>query len=147
MDIENRNKIIHAKGFNINDTTYNENVPTEYRKIKVGVKNLEDATLNLGSLKANIPNHNYTNKAYIYKAILENNISELRKISQFYYNISGIYQRACDYFAFLYRYDWYVAAETYDDSVKTDKVLIDLSKVLNFLDKSYIKKICGDIAL
>lgn len=61
--------------------------------------------------------------------------------------MNGIYQRACDYFAFLYRYDWYVAPEVYDSSVKEEKVLKDFSKILNFLDNSYIKKICGDIAL
>lgn len=61
--------------------------------------------------------------------------------------MNGIYQRACDYFAFLYRYDWYVAPEVYDSNVKEEKVLKDFSKILNFLDNSYIKKICGDIAL
>ena len=71
----------------------------------------------------------------------------MRAISNFYYNLNGIYERVCNYFAYLYRYDWYVSPEVYDDSVKEEKVLKDLSKLLNFLDKSYIKKLCGDIAL
>ena len=71
----------------------------------------------------------------------------MRNISNFYYSISGIYQRVCNYFAFLYRYDWYVVPEIYDKAIKEDKIMKDFSRILNFLDNSYIKKICGDIAL
>ena len=98
-------------------------VSTDYKKIKVGVKNLEDATLNLGSIKNSLPTYQYTNKKYIYKALAENDVAELRHISNFYYNINGMYQRVCNYFAFLYRYDWYVQPEQYDDSVKPEKIL------------------------
>lgn len=83
----------------------------------------------------------------IFKALAENDLKELRRISNYYYNLNGIYRRTCDYFAFLYRYDWYVAAEVYDETVKEDKVLKDFSKVLNYLDNSYLKKLCGEIAL
>jgi hypothetical protein len=34
-----------------------------------------------------------------------------------------------------------------DDSAKDEKVLADFAKALDFLDESYIKKLCGDIAL
>jgi hypothetical protein len=78
---------------------------------------------------------------------MRNDIRELRAISNFYYSVNGVYERVCNYFAFLYRYDWYVAPEILDDSVKNEKVLKDFSKVLNYLDNSYIKKMCGDIAL
>ena len=142
-----RSDIIHNKGFNMSDTSYSDKVPEEYRKIKVGVKNLEDATLNLGSIKNSLPTYQYTNKKYIYKALAENDIAELRHISNFYYNINGMYQRVCNYFAFLYRYDWYVVPEIYDDNVKEEKVLKDFSKALRYLDNSYIRKVCGDIAL
>ena len=94
-----------------------------------------------------MPTHCYTNKKFIFDAIARNDVKELRAISNFYYNLNGIYERVCNYFAYLYRYDWYVSPEVYDDSVKEEKVLKDLSKLLNFLDKSYIKKLCGDIAL
>ena len=122
-------------------------VSTDYKKIKVGVKNLEDATLNLGSIKNSLPTYQYTNKKYIYKALAENDVAELRHISNFYYNINGMYQRVCNYFAFLYRYDWYVQPEQYDDSVKPEKILKEYSKILQYLDNSHIRKVCGDIAL
>jgi hypothetical protein len=137
-----RTDTIHEKGFNMID-----GVPSEYRKIKVGVKNLEDATLNLGSIKNSLPTYQYTNKKYIYKVLAENDIAELRHISRFYYNINGMYQRVCNYFAFLYRYDWYVQPEQYDEDVKTEKLLKEYSKILQYLDNSYIRKVCGDIAL
>ena len=81
------------------------------------------------------------------KALIDKDIPALRAISNFYYQTSGIYERVCNYFAFLYRYDWYVVPEIYDDKVKEEKVLTDFSKVLNYLDNSYLKKILGDIAL
>jgi hypothetical protein len=58
-----------------------------------------------------------------------------------------MYQRVCDYFAYLYRYDWYVVPEVYDESVKEEKILKDFSKILNYLDNSYLKKLFGEIAL
>ena len=47
----------------------------------------------------------------------------------------------------MYRYDWYIVPEILDDTVKTEKVLKDFSRMLNYLDNTYIKKVCGDIAL
>jgi hypothetical protein len=92
-------------------------------------------------------NHPFASKKEIMKALIDKDIPTLRAISNFYYQTSGIYERVCNYFAFLYRYDWYVVPEIYDDKVKEEKVLTDFSKVLNYLDNSYLKKILGDIAL
>jgi hypothetical protein len=71
----------------------------------------------------------------------------LRHISRHYYNLSGIYTTVCNYFAFLYRYDWYISPEIYDSKVGIEKVLKDFSKILNYLDNSYLKKKFGEIAL
>ena len=143
-----RNEQIHAKGFDMNSyrdyTTLNN---LDFKKIKVGVTQLDDAVLNIGTIHEALPNHSYTNKKYIIKALSENNAEELRAISNFYYNINGIYERVCNYLAFLYRYDWYTVPEIYDSEVKEEKLLKEFAKALDFLDKSYIKKICGDIAL
>lgn len=140
--------LIHQKGFDIyRNSSYAYDVPSEYRKIKIGVKNLEDAILNLGSYKTEMPRHLHISKPAIYKALAENDLCELRRISNHYYNVSGIYSRVCNYFAFLYRYDWYVAPEIYDDSIKEEKVLKDFSKMLDYLDNSYLKKKFGEIAL
>jgi hypothetical protein len=121
------------------------NSPTAYGKIKVGAKTLEDATINLETLKT--ANKNYGNKGLILKALAEQDVETLRAISNYFYKTSGIYQRACNYFATMYRYDWYVVPEIFDENVKEEKVIADFSKILNYLDNSHIKKICGDIAL
>ena len=147
-----RKEEIHAKGFDMNGyRNYSTvNAETDYKRIKVGVKNLDDAVLNLGSLQKALPGNRHTSKAAIMKALADNNLEDLREISNFYYKVNGLYERVCNYFAYLYRYDWYVAAEIFDDGktkVKEDKVLQDFAKVLNYLDNSYIRKICGDIAL
>jgi hypothetical protein len=45
LDELNRQEQIHSKGFNI-DSSFG----TEFGKIKVGTKSLDDAVLNLGSI-------------------------------------------------------------------------------------------------
>ena len=133
---------------NDGNSYYSEAIPAEYRKVKVGVKNLDDAVLNLGSIKQALGPHGYTNKAVVFKALADHDLQELRNISNFYYNINGIYQRACNYFAFLYRYDWYVATQTFGNKdINEEKVLKDFTRILEFLDSSNIRKMCGDIAL
>lgn len=131
--------MIHAKGFSMTDR------PTEYGKIKVGVNSLDDAVLNLGSIQKE--NRNLISKGVIYRALMDNDTAKLRELSNYFYKTSGIYQKVCNYFASMYRYDWYVVPEVYDDSVKEDKILKDFIKVLNYLDNTYIAKICGDMAL
>lgn len=137
MEELTRQEEIRAKGFDMGGTTYG--------KIKIGTKQLEDAVLNLGSIQRE--GKNQINKAIIYRALADNDVEKLREISNYFYKTSGIYQRVCNYFATMYRYDWYVVPEVYDTTVKEDKIVGDFHKVLNYLDNSYIKKVCGDMAL
>lgn len=121
---------------------------TDYsQKVKVGPKTLTDVSLNLGSLKQYGPKLPITNKGEIYQALAYKEHGKLRMISDFFYQTNGIYQRVCDYFAFLYRFDWYLMPEINDSSANSTKVLKEFSKILTFLDNSYLKKVCGDIAL
>ena len=91
-------------------------------------------------------NKDYSNKSSIMAALGNNDIMTLREISKYFYRTSGIYERTCNYFATLYRYDWYVVPEIYDANTPHTKLIGDFQKVLNYLDNSYLKKICGDIA-
>ena len=149
MDSINRNDAIHEKGFDMTQSTYKVygNEETEFKSIRVGLKKLEDAVLDINSMKECLCGHRFINKRTIYEALAHNDLRELRHISNFFYNTSGIYQKLCNYIAYMYRYDWYVVPEIYDDSVKEEKILKDFSRILNYLDNSYIKKNCGDIAL
>lgn len=117
----------------------------DFGKIKVGAKILDDAVLNLGTIRK--VNHRFGDKNLILHAIASRNYPLMREISNYFYQTNGIYSRVCDYFAYLYRYDWYIAPEIYDDKVKDEKVLKDFKFLLQFLDGSHIKKVCGDIAL
>lgn len=81
------------------------------------------------------------------RAIVTKNYRKLRDISDFFYNASGIYQTVCNYFAYLYRYDWYIYPENVKDSARPEKIVEEYTRLLSYLDKSYIKKMCGDIAL
>jgi hypothetical protein len=125
----------------------NDDSVTSYGKIKVGMKSLGDATLALGSLCE--ANRNYGDKKTILKALADQDATILRKISNYFYRTSGIYQRACNYFATMYRYDWYIVPEVYVDKEKAniENILKDFVRILGYLDNSYIEKTCGDIAL
>ena len=80
------------------------------------------------------------------KALANNDIESQREISKYFYRTSGIYERTCNYFATMYRYDWYIVPEVYDEKVGEVKIIGDFHRLLNYLDNSYIKKICADIA-
>ena len=123
-----------------------DNRAVEYGKIKINTKTLDDAVLNLGSIQS--VTRGVMNKGIIYRALMDNDVVRLREISNYFYKASGIYQRVCNYAATMYRYDWYVVPEVYDEKSKTnEKILTDFHKVLNYLDNSYVAKVCGDIAL
>lgn len=118
----------------------------DFSKIKIGGKVLENAVLDIGTL--NPERRPYITKGAIIKALADKDLPTLRLISDYFYQTSGIYYRVCNYFAELYRYDWYVVASVLDDSEKTiNKIVSEFNKTLNYLDGSYIKKMCGDIAL
>jgi len=89
---------VHAKGFDLfrlKDSL--QQAPLDYNSIKVGVKTLNDATLDLGSLKK--VNRDYSNKAFILQALANKDLDTLREISDFFFRTNGIYQRICCYFA------------------------------------------------
>lgn len=131
--------LIHSKGFGMYDTR-----TTEYGKIKVNTKTLDDAILNLGSIQN--ATLGWINKGIVYRALLDNDIAKLREISDYFYRTSGIYQRVCNYFATMYRYDWYVVPQVFEDC-KSEKVLKEFHNILNYLDNSHLAKVCADIAL
>ena len=117
----------------------------EFGRMKIGKKSFEDLSLSLSALKQT--NRNYNNKTAILKALANKDVNSLREVSDYFYRTNGIYFRICNYFAQMYRYDWYIVNETYDDKVDSKKVTKEFYKALNFLDNSYIRQTCMEIAL
>ena len=117
----------------------------EYGKIKVGTKTLDDAVLNLGAVQKSTKGH--IDKWVVMKALYDNDVFKLREISNYFYKTNGIYARLCNYIATMYRYDWYVVPEVYDESVKSEKIMKDFHKILTYMDNSYVAKICQEMAL
>ena len=107
--ITNRVQEIKKKGFNIdpsNDTRnpYENYVPVDFSKIKVGMQTLKDATIeDVAPLKKISPR--LCDKRAIQRAIAENDLEFMRDVSNFFYRVSGIYQRLVKYLAYMYRYD------------------------------------------
>ena len=86
-----------------NSEAQNSFVPIDFSKIKVGAKTLEDAILDLGNYQK--IDKRLTKKETILKALYDNDYAEMREISNFYFETSGIYSRLCKYMAYMYRYD------------------------------------------
>lgn len=124
---------IHAKGFDM-FSKHVETPQTDFNSIKVGVKKLEDATLNLESLKK--VNRDFGNKIYVLQALANKDLDALREISEFFFRTNGIYQRVCCYFATMYRYDWYIVPEVYTKKFNTEKIKEDFYETLRYLDDS-----------
>lgn len=120
-------------------------MPIDYGRIRIGLQTLDDAVLELGSLKK--VNHQWGDKGVVLRELARKNYPVLREISNYFYEMSGIYERLCKYFAYLYRYDWFVVPYIKDESAKENKILTEFTNVLSYLDNSNIKYMCGDIAL
>ena len=119
-------------------------MPVDFAKIRVGVKSVSDAILKLGDLRR--VNPQLADKRQVLRAIHYGDLERMRDISNYFYKISGIYQRLCRYMAYMYRYDWLVTPY-YSDLIKPDKLLDGFNKVLTYLDRFEAKKFFGDVAL
>lgn len=117
----------------------------DFSKIKVGLKTLDDAVVNLNNYKKLNPR--LGDKEEVLRAIDNGDYETMRDISNFFYKTSGIYARLCKYMAYLYRYDWFITPYVISDSIKEDKILDGFNKALNYIDNSEIKKFFGRVAL
>ena len=118
----------------------------DFSKVKVGVKTLQDAVLDVNPYKK--IDARLGDKQTVLKAIYNDDYEELRDISYFFYRTSGIYKRLCRLMASLYKYDWFVTPYINDDSQKVqNKAIEDFHKVLTDLDNFKVKKFFGEVAL
>ena len=146
-----RQKNIHDKGFSMTrhgDVHVDDKV-LDYSKVKLGngpVKPVADAIINLETALTRLGT-TYTDKDEILRAIQEKDLPTLREVSDFYFETNGIYKRACEYIAFLYRYDSYVVPYINSDTYDSDKVLKQFYNVLTFVDNSNLKRIFNEKAL
>lgn len=122
-------------------------VSLEFNKIKVGKSTLngEIATL-IKDPRYSLGGRKY-NKKTVENAIERNNVREMRKISEYFFNTSGIYSRLCRYLAYLPRYDWLITPHRYDDKIKSDKILEGWIKASRYLEDSNLKQSFGRYSL
>lgn len=121
-----------------------EQAEREYARMRLGLKMIDDAILDLGTLKKS---GYIIDKKYILSALGRRDLQALQQISDQFYEISGIYRRACEYQAQIYRYDWYITPYLDKDKKQESKLLNDFSKVLQYMDNSEIKRLLSGIAL
>ena len=135
MNLGDDTEDIYSKAFNTID----------FSKIKVGIKTLDDAVVNLGDLKKINPR--LSDKKEVLRVINDCDYDTMRDISNFFYKTSGIYSRLCRYMAYLYRYDWLITPYVNSDSLKPEKILDGFNKALLYLDNFEVKKFFGEVAL
>ena len=141
--MRNRWQEIHSKGFSLTQ-------PQDFGKIRAGAQTLEDAIIDLNYYKK--LNSTLGDKKQVLQALQRNNYAELRKISNLFYETSGIYQRLCKYLAYLYRFDWYVVPfglelYTEEEVPKESRLQKEFFGLLNYLDNSYLQKQFAEISL
>lgn len=119
--------------------------PLDFAKIKVGLKTLEDAIVDLTTYKR--VNPRLGDKKEVLDAINNCDYETMREISNYFYRTSGIYSRLCRYMAYLYRYDWLLTPYVNSDSIKEEKILEGFHKALTYLDNFEVKKFLGEAAL
>ena len=119
-------------------------LPTDFGKIRIGVKSLDDAVISLGDYRKADPR--LSNKENILKAIANNDIDTMREVSNFFFRISGIYARLCKHLANFYRYDWLLTPYI-PGKLSPEKVVEEFNKTLNYLDNFRAKQYLGETAL
>ena len=120
---------------------------TYYNKIKVGSKTLrDDAFLNVDATTA-IQTNRPIKKDLVVKAINTKDYKQLRVISNYFYNKSGIYERLIKYMAHFFRYDFFVTPVQYDKTVPQTKIIEGWYKACLFLENSKPKKHLSEIAV
>lgn len=123
----------------------------DFAKIKQGRTIYDDASINLRQIFHNKRSENeawrFMDKNFVCEALVTNNIPVIRAISNFFYRTNGIYQKIINYYATMYRYDWYMVAEPFTQTVNETKVVADFNKTLNYFDNSNIKRLCGEFSL
>ena len=164
--MRNRIEEIKNKGFKMDlaSDTNERYTPTDFSKIRMGIKTLDDAIVSYGTY--NKISATLGNKQHVLRAITNGDVKELREISNFFYKTSGIYKRLCRYMAYLYKYDWFITpyieecqglldADSGISDTSTDekeekrkkKAFLDFFKVLKFFDEFEVKRFCGKVAL
>ena len=147
LNLSNRIQEIHAKGFDIStprSIPVDGNViPADYSKIKVGVKQLEDAVINVGQFKKINPR---MTKENIQRAISRGDVEFMREASEFFFKVSGIYAKLCNHLSSFYRYDWYITPHVLG-TVNPEKVLQEFNRSSLYLERFHTKLFCTDVAL
>ena len=117
-----------------------------YARIKIGNKAYDDATLDLKILKKQKEKY-YLHKETVLRALAENDICTLRDISNYFYRTNGIYQKVVNYYATMYRFDWFITPQILTENYNQDKVVTEFIKQLDYFDASDIKQLCSDWSL
>ena len=129
------------------DGTKSKRPSYDFNKLRIsGTTYKDDVVIDIKKLNEKRAKKNQLRERYE-RAIENNNINELREISNLFFTKSGIYSRLCRYMAFLYRYDWIVIPQRFNKNIKDEKVIEGWMKSLLLLDNCDLKKTFGEIAL
>lgn len=115
----------------------------DYGKMKVGIRSLDDAVINLGSYRKLNPR---MTKENIQNAITTGNIAFMREASEFFFRVSGIYSRLCNHLADLYRYDWTITPFA-SDKMAPNKILDGFNQTSYYLGEFGVKRFLNGVAL
>ena len=125
-----------------NFLSYNDNA---YNRIKVGNQYLSDDVTRLIDAMSGT-NRSFT-KQKVQQALAQDNIQSLRQISNYFFKTSGIYKRLCLYMANLFRYDWFIVPQRFNNIVKDAVVIENWYKASRLLEAFNLKQTFGDISL
>lgn len=143
-----RQKIIHDKGFVM--TSNNRGQVVDYAQVRIGNgphKKASDVSVNLQTALSAVDSA-YTDKQVILTAIRDKDAATMREISDFYFETSGVYKRAVEYLAKLYRYDYYLVPHiSRNGETDKKKVLKIFDEALNFIENSSLRKLFSSKAL
>jgi hypothetical protein len=113
---------------------YDEREMIQFEKLSEGIYAINYKTK---------PTYIKYSKEQVMKALESSNTSNLRIMSNYFFNVSGEYRRILHYFSSILTFDYLVVPRVYDDSVDYQK---NLDKVLKYTDNANIKEVNRFIA-
>lgn len=123
----------------------------DFSKLKVGKTTLNgEIAYALDGIANKLEARRKIKRKDVERAIANHDPKELRNISNYFFETSGIYARLCRYMAYLYRYDFFITPIIYSlDNAEAaqSKIIKQWYAAAALLEHSNLKKQFGDIAL
>ena len=123
-----------------------KNETVNFAKLSKGIDVIDDAVIELDKFKKSKYRNTYNDKEAIVTALENRNVKFLREMSNYYYDVSGIYARFIKYLTGILTYSWYAYPYMLKDNYNSKTVKKEMNSVLTYMDNLNIATTFYDVS-